>query len=96
MKIAIFGATGQTGIPLVRQALCNSDCTVKAMVRNAEKLKNQLKEIKDNDGKELLEHEGLTIVEINEDLKSDEFVDNLKDVDVVISTLGFPIQRPST
>ena len=96
MKIAIFGATGQTGIPLVRQAWCNSDCTVKAMVRNSEKLKNQLKEIKDNDGKELLEHEGLTIVEINEDLKSDEFVDNLKDVDVVISTLGFPIQRPST
>ena len=96
MKLAIFGATGQTGIALVRQALCNSECTVKAMVRNTEKLRNQLKEIKDNDGKELLENKSLEIVEINEDLKSDEFVDKLKDVDVVISTLGFPIQRPST
>jgi len=96
MKIAIFGATGQTGIPLVRQALCNSDCTLKAMVRNADKLGNQLKEIKDNDGKELSENKSLTIVEINEGLKSEEFVENLKDVDVVISTLGFPIQRPST
>jgi len=96
MKLAIFGATGQTGVPFVRQALCGSECTVKAMVRNKEKLRGQLKEIKDSDGKDLSEHENLNIVEINEDLQSDEFVDHLKDVDVVISTLGFPIQRPST
>ena len=95
MKLAVFGATGQTGISFVRQALCDSECTVQAMVRNPEKLKGQLKELKDNEGKELSENSRLTIVQVNEDLKSDAFADNLKDVDVVVSTLGFPIERPS-
>jgi len=96
MKIVIFGATGQTGLPLVRQALSDSEFSVKAMVRNVEKLRNQLKEIKDENGKELSENDKLTIVEVKEDLKSDEFVEHLQDVDAIISTLGFPIQRPSS
>jgi len=96
MKLAIFGATGQTGLPLVQQALSDSECSVKAMVRNPEKLKSQLKEIKDDNGKDLSENEKLTIVEVKEDLNSDEFVEHLQDVDAVISALGFPIQRPSS
>ena len=96
MKLAIFGATGQTGLPLVRQVLSDSDFSVKAMVRNVEKLRNQIKEIKDENGKELSDNERLTIVEVKEDLNTDEFVDHLQDVDAVISTLGFPIQRPSS
>lgn len=96
MKIAIFGATGQTGLPLVRQAISDSEFSVKAMVRNVEKLRNQLKEIKDENGKELSENDKLTIVEVKEDLNSDEFVEHLQDVDAIISTLGFPIQRPSS
>jgi len=96
MKIVIFGATGQTGLPLVRQALSDSEFSVKAMVRNVEKLRNQLKEIKDENGKELSENDKLTIVEVKEDLNSDEFVEHLQDVDAIISTLGFPIQRPSS
>jgi len=96
MKVAIFGATGQTGLPLVHQALNDSEFSVKAMVRNAEKLKSQLKEIKDENGKELGDNEKLTIIEVKEDLNSDEFVEHLEDVDAVISTLGFPIQRPSS
>jgi len=95
MKLAIFGATGQTGLPLLRQAL-DSECTVKAMVRNVEKLQTQLKETKDENGKELSENENLVIVKVKEDLNSDEFVEHLQDVDAVISTLGFPIQRPSS
>jgi len=96
MKLAIFGATGQTGLPLVRQALSDSDFSVKAMVRNVKKLKNQIKEIKDENGKKLSDNERLTIVEVNEGLNTDEFVQHLQDVDAVISTLGFPIQRPSS
>ena len=96
MKLAVFGATGQTGIQFLKQALCDLECHLKAMVRNPEKLNNQLKEIKDPSGKEMLDRERLTIVQVNEDLNSDEFVDHLKDVDVVVSMLGFPIQRPST
>ena len=95
MKLAIFGATGQTGLPLLRQAL-DSEYTVKAMVRNVEKLQSQLKETKDENGKELSENENLVIVKVKEDLNSDEFVEHLQDVDAVISTLGFPIQRPSS
>ena len=96
MKLAIFGATGQTGLPLVKQALSDSDFSVKAMVRNVEKLRNQIKDIKDENGKELSDNERLTIVEVKEDLNTDEFVEHLQDVDAVISTLGFPIQRPSS
>ena len=96
MKIVIFGATGQTGLPLVRQAISDSEFSVKAMVRNVEKLRNQLKEIKDENGKELSENDKLTTVEVKEDLNSDEFVEHLQDVDAIISTLGFPIQRPSS
>ena len=73
MKLAIFGATGQTGLPLVRQALSDSDFSVKAMVRNGEKLRNQIKEIKDENGKELSDNERLTIVEVKEDLNQGFF-----------------------
>ena len=96
MKIALFGATGQTGLPLMKQALFDSECSIKAMVRNAEKLKEQLQDVKDIEGNLLLENERLTIVQVNEDLKSDELVAHLQDANAVISTLGFPIQRPCT
>ena len=96
MKIALFGATGQTGLPFMKQALFDSECRIKAMVRNAEKLKEQLQDVKDIEGKLLLENERLTIIQVNEDLKSDEFVGHLQDADAVVSTLGFPIQRPCT
>ena len=96
MKIAVFGATGQTGLPILKQALSDSDIQLKACVRNPEKLKTQLKDVKDENGKDLSENERLTIVQVNEDLNSDQFVEQLNDVDAVISALGFPIQRPST
>ena len=96
MKIAVFGATGQTGLPILKQALSDPDIQLKACVRNPEKLKTQLKDIKDENGKDLSENERLTIVQVNEDLNSDQFVEQLNDVDAVISALGFPIQRPST
>ena len=41
MKIAVFGATGQTGLPILKQALSDSDIQLKACVRNPEKLKTQ-------------------------------------------------------
>ena len=96
MKIALFGGTGQTGLPLMKQALLDSECSIKAMVRNVEKLKEQLQDVKDIEGNLLLENERLTIIQVNEDLKSDELVGHLQDADAVISTLGFPIQRPCT
>ena len=46
MKIVIFGATGQTGLPLVRQAISDSEFSVKAMVRNVEKLRNVTTDMK--------------------------------------------------
>ena len=96
MKIALFGATGQTGLPFMKQALIDSEFRIQAIVRNAEKLKEQLQDVKDIDGKLLFENERLTIIQVNEDLKSDEIVGHLQDVDAVVSTLGFPIQRPCT
>jgi len=91
MKIAVFGASGQTGVPLLIQALVNPDIQIKALVRNVEKLKTLLN--KSEEG--LATNERLSIVEISEDLQSDDFAEHLTDVDVVVSTLGFAIQRPS-
>jgi len=91
MKIAVFGASGQTGVPLIIQALANPDIQVKALVRNVEKLKTLLN--KEDEG--LSTNERLSIVEINEGLQSDGFSEHLADVEVVVSTLGFPITRPS-
>jgi len=92
MKIALFGATGQTGFPLLCQALANTNIHVKAIVRNVEKLKTSLKKVDEN----ISSCGRLSIVEISEDLHSDNFAEHLTDVEVVISTLGFGIKRPST
>jgi putative NADH-flavin reductase len=43
MKLAIFGASGRTGVPLVKQAL-EQGHTIKALVRSPDKLKDALGE----------------------------------------------------
>jgi len=88
MKIAVFGATGQTGFPLLEQALSDPDIKLKALVRNVEKLRSQMKE------NNVEENESLQISAV--DLSSDNLAEELHDVDVVISALGFPVCRPST
>jgi biliverdin reductase/flavin reductase len=84
-KLAIFGASGQTGVHLVAQALKKGH-DVKAIVRNAEKLKTQLKTIH---GEEISEHKSLEIVKVDNIFDVDSLVEPLKDVNVVMSTLGF-------
>jgi biliverdin reductase/flavin reductase len=84
-KLAIFGASGQTGVHLVSQALKKGH-DVKAIVRNAEKLKTQLKTIH---GEEISEHKSLEIVKVDNIFDVDSLVEPLKDVNVVMSTLGF-------
>lgn len=41
-KIALFGATGQTGIEFIQQCKNTPNLEVKAFVRNPEKLKKKL------------------------------------------------------
>ena len=75
MKLAVLGATGQTGKQLVQQALEDGH-DVTAIVRTPSKLN--------------IVHDRLIIVEGNifsaEDLKK-----HFQNADVVMSTLGFPI-----
>ena len=82
--LAIFGATGQTGLHLVAQALVKGH-VVKAIVRNEEKLKAALE--KEHDIKD---HENLKIVKIDNIFDEKQIEEPLKDVDVCLSTLGFP------
>ena len=81
--LAILGATGQTGLHLVAQAL-NKGHAVKALVRNEEKLKTALEK-----EQKIKDHENLKIVKISNIFDSDELKEPLENVDVVMSTLGF-------
>ena len=81
--LAILGATGQTGLHLVAQAL-NKGHTVKALVRNEEKLKIALEQ-----EQKIKDHEKLQIVKVADIFDADELREPLKNVDVVMTTLGF-------
>ena len=82
-KIAIFGATGQTGLHLVVQALSKGH-SVKAIVRDEEKLKTAL-ETEHN----IKDHDKLEVVKVENIFDEEKLKEPLKDVDVVMSTLGF-------
>ncbi len=82
---AIFGATGQTGLHLVSQTL-KAGHAVKAIVRNADKLKTSLKS---KFGDEVIDNANLNIVEVGNIFKADNLVEPLTNVDLVFSTLGF-------
>ncbi|XP_026108716.1 flavin reductase (NADPH) isoform X2 [Carassius auratus] len=75
MKIAVVGATGQTGEQLVNQALQQGHC-VTALVRNPAKL--------------TLTHENLKVVEADI-FSEDSLKLHFKGQDAVLSCLGFPI-----
>ncbi|XP_021180192.2 flavin reductase (NADPH) [Fundulus heteroclitus] len=74
MKIALLGATGQTGQYLVKQAL-EQGHTVTAVVRNPAKL--------------TVHHNNLKVVTADI-FSADSLKPHLKDQDVVMSCLGFP------
>ncbi|XP_072520830.1 flavin reductase (NADPH)-like [Salminus brasiliensis] len=74
MKIAVLGATGQTGQQLVSQALQQGHI-VTAIVRNPEKLTTA--------------HDNLKVVEGNI-FSEDSLKPHFKDQDAVMSCLGFP------
>ena len=80
MKVAVVGATGQTGQPLVQQAL-DAGHEVVALVRDATKLK--------------ITHEKLTVV-VADLFSIDDLKTNLNDVEAVFSTLGFSPARGLT
>lgn len=79
MKVLVLGATGQTGFHVVKQFLENS-IQVKAIVRNAEKFK-------DNQSDKNLKLFTENIL----DIEDKRLKDILDDVDVVISCLGHNI-----
>ena len=87
-RLAIFGATGQTGIHLVVQSLAKGH-VVKAIVRNEVKFKVALE--KDHD---INEHENLQVIIVDNIFDEKQLEEPLKDVDVCLSTLGF--DRDST
>ena len=94
-RIALFGATGQTGIPLVVQALqCKDVSLVKTLVRNLGKMESAIgahsEELSDE------QKSKLDIVEVGDIFREESLVPHLTEVDVVVSTLGFNVQRPST
>lgn len=74
MKIAVLGATGQTGQYLVNQALQHGH-TVTAIVRNP--------------GKLTVHHDNLKVVEADI-FSADSLKNHFKGQDVVMSCLGFP------
>ncbi|XP_013879667.1 flavin reductase (NADPH) [Austrofundulus limnaeus] len=74
MKIALLGATGQTGQHLVRQAL-EQGHAVTAVVRNPEKL--------------AVHHDNLKVVKADI-FSADSLKTHFQDQDVVMSCLGFP------
>lgn len=82
-KLAVFGATGATGIHLVAQALAGNH-VVKALVRDEDKLRNALEQEYN-----FKEHDNLQIVKVNNIFDEKELEEPLKDVQVVMSTLGF-------
>ena len=82
-KIAIFGASGKSGLHLVAQAL-NKGHEVKAIVRNEEKLRKSLES--DHNIKDNVKLEVCQVDNIFDDAK---IKDHLVDVSCVMSTLGF-------
>ena len=85
--LAILGASGQTGLHFVAQAL-NKGFIVKALIRNEDKLKSSLEtdhQIKD--------HPKLQIVKVNDIFDANELKEALKNVDIVVSTLGFDMKK---
>ncbi|XP_053559346.1 uncharacterized protein LOC128649864 [Bombina bombina] len=74
MKLSILGATGQTGLYLVSQALENGH-EVTALVRNASKL--------------TIQHENLKVVECNI-FSAESLSEHFQGKDAVMSCLGFP------
>ena len=82
-RLAIFGATGHTGVHLVAQSLAKGH-VVKAIVRNEAKLKAALE--KDHNVKE---HENLHVITVDNIFDEKQLIEPLKDVDVCLSTLGF-------
>ena len=94
-RIALFGATGQTGIPLVVQALqCKDVSLVKTLVRNLGKMESAIGTHSDELSDE--QKSKLDIVEVGDIFQEESLVPHLTEVDVVVSTLGFNVQRPST
>ena len=85
--LAIFGASGQTGLHLVAQALTKG-FSIKALVRNEEKLKTSL----ENEHK-IKDHPKLQIVQIHDIFDVNELKEALKGVDIVVSTLGFDMKK---
>ncbi|XP_066430376.1 flavin reductase (NADPH)-like isoform X2 [Eleutherodactylus coqui] len=74
MKLIVLGATGQTGVPLVNQALQDGH-EVTALVRNVSKV--------------TIQHEKLKVVEANIFL-ADSLAEHFGGHDAIISCLGFP------
>uniref|UniRef100_A0ABM0MUG3 Flavin reductase (NADPH)-like n=1 Tax=Saccoglossus kowalevskii TaxID=10224 RepID=A0ABM0MUG3_SACKO len=74
MKVAVLGATGRTGVPLVRQALEKGHHVV-AIVRDRSKV--------------TIEHECLQVVE-SDIYSSESLAEHFSGVDAVISCLGSP------
>ena len=82
-KIAIFGATGKSGLHLVAQAL-NKGHEVKAVVRNEEKLRKSLES--DHNIKDSVK---LEVCQVDNIFDEEKIKDHLADVSCVMSTLGF-------
>uniref|UniRef100_A0A8C4NN42 NAD(P)-binding domain-containing protein n=1 Tax=Eptatretus burgeri TaxID=7764 RepID=A0A8C4NN42_EPTBU len=74
-KLAVLGATGQTGQCVVQQALQHGHVVV-AIVRNPQKMK--------------ISHSNLKVVKVNI-FSSEELVSHLEGQDAIISCLGFSI-----
>lgn len=84
-KVALFGATGKTGLHLITQALKKGH-QIKAIVRNVEKLKAEIGKQTD---KSVIENKNLEIVHVDNIFDSAKLAPQLTEVDVVMSTLGF-------
>ncbi|XP_053319081.1 flavin reductase (NADPH)-like [Spea bombifrons] len=80
MKLAILGATGQTGLFLVNQALQQGH-EVTALVRNVSKI--------------TIQHENLKVVESNI-FSSNSLSEHFKGQDAIMSCLGFPYKTFSS
>lgn len=92
--MAVFGASGQTGTTLVVQALLHGELSVRALIRNPDKLRSNLS----REAPQLKQenNERLEIIEVKDVFDADSIAPHLQGVDVVVSTLGFPVERPST
>ena len=117
-RVAVFGASGQTGVLLPLQALGSSEvASVKAIVRNKAKMEGNLainqpltkldkfvpcthnffKNWMHNTRAITLSHRSkLTVIQVEDIFKEENLVPHLNDIDVVVSTLGFRVVRPST